>query len=36
MLSFSQVTGVTDTLFELKPKFRETTGTVVVTGHFIF
>ena len=32
MLSFSQVTGVTDTLFELKPKFRETTGTVGVDG----
>jgi hypothetical protein len=36
MLSFSQVTGVTDTLFELKPKFKETTGTVVITGHVIF
>jgi hypothetical protein len=36
VLSFSQVTGVSDTLFELRPRFRETTGTLVVTGHVIF
>lgn len=36
VLSFDQVTGVSDTLFDLKPRFRETSGTVVVTGHVIF
>lgn len=36
VLSFDQVTGVQDKLFNLKPRFRETSGTVVVTGHVIF
>jgi hypothetical protein len=36
VLSFDQVTGVSDTLFELKPRFRETSGTIAVTGHYIF
>jgi hypothetical protein len=36
VLSFDQVTGVSDTLFDLKPRFRETSGTVVVSGHVIF
>ena len=36
VLSFDKVTGVTDTLFDLKPRFRETSGTVVVSGHVIF
>jgi hypothetical protein len=36
VLSFDQVTGISDTLFELKPRFRETSGTVVVSTHVIF
>lgn len=36
VLSFDKVWGVTDTLFELRPRFRETSGTVVVSGHVIF
>ena len=36
VLSFDKVTGVKDRLFELRPRFRETTGTVVVSGHVIF
>jgi hypothetical protein len=33
---FDRVTGVTDTLYELRPRFRETSGTVVVTGLYTF
>ena len=33
---FDRVTGVTDTLFELRPRFRETTGGLVFTGAFTF
>jgi len=33
---FDRVTGVSDTLFELRPRFRETSGSVVITGTFTF
>lgn len=33
---FDRGTGVSDTLFELRPRFRETAGAVVVTGTFVF
>jgi hypothetical protein len=33
---FDRVTGVTDTLYELRPRFRETAGAVAITGTFIF
>ncbi len=33
---FDRVTGVSDTLYELRPRFRETSGTFAVTGTFIF
>jgi Outer membrane protein beta-barrel domain len=36
VLWFDRVTGVSDTLFELRPRFRETSGTVVVSTHLIF
>ena len=36
VLSFDKVNGVKDKLFELRPRFRETSGTVVVSGHVIF
>jgi hypothetical protein len=36
VLWFDRVTGVSDTLFELRPRFRETSGTVVVSTHVIF
>ena len=36
VLSFDKVTGVKDKLFELRPRFRETSGSVVVSGHVIF
>ena len=36
LIWFDRVTGVTDTLFELRPRFRETAGTVAITGTFIF
>ena len=36
MIWFDRVTGVTDTLFELRPRFRETAGTVAITGTFTF
>lgn len=36
MIWFDRVTGVTDTLYELRPRFRETTGAVAVTGTFVF
>ena len=36
VLSFDKVTGVKDKLFNLRPRFRETSGTVVVSGHVIF
>jgi hypothetical protein len=36
LIWFDRVTGVTDTLFELRPRFRETAGTVAITATFIF
>lgn len=36
ILWFDRVTGVTDTHYELRPRFRETSGTVAITGTFIF
>jgi hypothetical protein len=36
VLSFDKVTGVKDRLFNLRPRFRETSGTVVLSGHYIF
>ena len=36
VLSFDQVSGVNDKLFDLKPRFRENTKTVVVSTHVIF
>jgi hypothetical protein len=33
---FDRVTGVSDTLFELRPRFRETSGSVAITGTFVF
>ena len=36
VLSFDQVTGVQDKLFDLKPRFRENTKSVIVSTHVIF
>lgn len=36
MIWFDRVTGVTDTLYELRPRFRETSGALAVTGTFVF
>jgi hypothetical protein len=36
VLWFESVRGVTDTLFELRPRFRETRGSVVLTGAYTF
>jgi hypothetical protein len=33
---FDRATGVSDTLFELRPRFRETAGTFILTGLFTF
>lgn len=33
---FDRATGVADTLGDLRPRFRETSGTVAITGAFIF
>lgn len=33
---FDRATGVTDKLYELRPRFRETSGSVVLTGLFTF
>ena len=33
---FDRVTGVTDKLYELRPRFRETSGSVIITGLFTF
>jgi len=33
---FDRMTGVSDRLFYLKPKFRETSGSIVLSGTFIF
>jgi hypothetical protein len=33
---FDRVTGVSDTLFELRPRFRETSGSVAINGTFVF
>lgn len=35
VLWFDRVKGVSDKLFELKPKFRETSGSVVITANFV-
>lgn len=35
-LWFDRATGVSDTLYELKPRFRETSGALVITTHLIF
>lgn len=36
VISFDKVHGVNDTLYELRPRFRETSGSVIVSGHVIF
>ena len=36
MIWFDRVTGVTDTLHELRPRFREMSGAVAITGVVIF
>ena len=36
MIWFDRVTGVSDTLFELRPRFRETSGAIAITGTFVF
>ena len=33
---FDRATGVSDTLFYLRPRFRETSGSIVMTGLFAF
>ena len=33
---FERVTGVSETLFELRPRFRETSGSLALSGSFIF
>jgi hypothetical protein len=33
---FDRATGVSDTLYELRPRFRETSGSLVMTGIFTF
>jgi hypothetical protein len=35
-LWFYRATGVTDKLFELRPRFRETSGPLVIASHVIF
>ena len=36
ILWFDRVKGVSPTLYDLRPRFRETSGSVVVAGHVIF
>lgn len=36
VISFDKVHGVNHTLYELRPRFRETSGSVIVSGHVIF
>jgi hypothetical protein len=36
LIWFDRVTGVTDTLYELRPRFRETSGAVAISGTFVF
>ncbi len=36
LLWFDKLTGVSKTKFNLRPRFHETTGAVVVSSHFIF
>jgi hypothetical protein len=36
LMWFDRATGVTDTLFYLRPRFRETSGSVVMSGLFTF
>ena len=36
MMWFDRMTGVSDRLFYLRPRFRETSGKVIVTGLFTF
>jgi len=33
---FERVTGVSETLFDLRPRFRETSGSIALSGTFIF
>jgi hypothetical protein len=33
---FDRMTGVSDTLFYLRPRFRETSGSMVLSGLVIF
>jgi len=33
---FERVTGVSETLFDLRPRFRETSGSIAISGSFIF
>jgi hypothetical protein len=36
VLWFDRATGVSDTLFDLRPRFRETSGSIIITSHVIF
>lgn len=36
LIWFDRVTAVSDKLYELRPRFRETAGSVVITGTFVF
>jgi len=36
LLWFDGLNGVSNTYFQLRPRFRETSGTIVVTSHVIF
>jgi opacity protein-like surface antigen len=36
LIWFDRATGVSDTLGHLRPRFRETTGAVAITGTFVF
>ena len=33
---FERVTGVSETLFDLRPRFRETSGSIAISGSLIF
>jgi opacity protein-like surface antigen len=36
MIWFDRVTAVSDKLYELRPRFRETAGSIAITGTFVF
>jgi hypothetical protein len=36
VLWFDRATGVSDTLFDLRPRFRETSGSIIISTHVIF